>query len=68
MEIKEVIFLVEEDPEGGYTAKALGYSVAYSKRRSIYLCLKYQGTFLVKNWLNRSKSMAMNLCGKDEAI
>ena len=24
---KEIIFLVEEDPEGGYTAKALGYSI-----------------------------------------
>jgi hypothetical protein len=24
---KEIIFLIEEDPEGGYTAKALGYSI-----------------------------------------
>ncbi len=24
---KEIIFLVEEAPEGGYTARALGYSV-----------------------------------------
>ena len=24
---KEVVFLVEETPEGGYTAKALGYSI-----------------------------------------
>jgi hypothetical protein len=24
---KEIIFLVEEDPEGGYTAKALGHSI-----------------------------------------
>ena len=24
---KEVIFLVEESPEGGYTARALGYSI-----------------------------------------
>ncbi len=24
---EEIIFLVEEDPEGGYTAKALGYSI-----------------------------------------
>lgn len=23
----EIIFLVEESPEGGYTAKALGYSI-----------------------------------------
>ena len=25
--VKEVIFTVEEAPEGGYTARALGYSV-----------------------------------------
>jgi len=25
--MKEIIFVVEEDPEGGYTAKALGYSI-----------------------------------------
>ena len=25
--VKEVIFMVEEAPEGGYTARALGYSV-----------------------------------------
>jgi hypothetical protein len=24
---KEIIFLVEEAPEGGYTAKALGYNI-----------------------------------------
>ncbi len=24
---KEIIFVVEEDPEGGYSAKALGYSI-----------------------------------------
>ena len=24
---KEIIFLVEEAPEGGYTARALGYSI-----------------------------------------
>jgi len=24
---KEIIFLVEEDVEGGYTARALGYSI-----------------------------------------
>ena len=27
MKVKEIIFMVEEDPEGGYTAKALGESV-----------------------------------------
>jgi predicted RNase H-like HicB family nuclease len=27
MTIKEIIFMVEEDPEGGYTARALGYSI-----------------------------------------
>jgi predicted RNase H-like HicB family nuclease len=27
MNIKEIVFLVEEDPEGGYTARALGYSI-----------------------------------------
>ena len=27
MSIKEIIFMVEEDPEGGYTARALGYSI-----------------------------------------
>jgi predicted RNase H-like HicB family nuclease len=27
MKVKEIIFLVEEDPEGGYTAKALDYSI-----------------------------------------
>lgn len=27
METKEVIFLVEEDPEGGYNAKAPGHSL-----------------------------------------
>jgi len=25
--MNEIIFLVEEDPEGGYTAKALGYGI-----------------------------------------
>ena len=25
--VKEVIFTVEEAPEGGYTARALGYSI-----------------------------------------
>ncbi len=25
--MKEIIFIVEEDPEGGYTAQALGYSI-----------------------------------------
>jgi len=27
MSIKEIIFMVEEDPEGGYTARAFGYSI-----------------------------------------
>ena len=27
MIVPEIVFLVEEDPEGGYTAKALGYSI-----------------------------------------
>jgi predicted RNase H-like HicB family nuclease len=27
MEVKEIIFIVEEDPEGGYNARALGYSI-----------------------------------------
>jgi predicted RNase H-like HicB family nuclease len=27
MVVKETIFLVEEDPEGGFTAQALGYSI-----------------------------------------
>lgn len=27
MKVKEIIFLVEEDPEGGYTAKALEHSI-----------------------------------------
>jgi predicted RNase H-like HicB family nuclease len=27
MKVNELIFLVEEDPEGGYSAKALGYSI-----------------------------------------
>ncbi len=27
MKLKEIIFIVEEDPEGGYTAQALGYSI-----------------------------------------
>ena len=27
MKLKEIIFLVEEDPEGGYTAQALGDSI-----------------------------------------
>ena len=27
MKVKEIIFIVEEDPEGGYTAKALGQSI-----------------------------------------
>ncbi len=27
MKVKEIIFIVEEDPEGGYTAKALGESI-----------------------------------------
>ncbi|MEM3112621.1 MAG: hypothetical protein QXY90_06235 [Candidatus Anstonellales archaeon] len=25
--MKEIIFIVEEDPEGGYNASALGYSI-----------------------------------------
>ncbi len=25
--MKEIIFIVEEDPEGGYTAQSLGYSI-----------------------------------------
>lgn len=27
MKIKELVFIVEEDPEHGYSAKALGYSI-----------------------------------------
>lgn len=27
MKIKEIVFVVEEDPEHGYIAKALGYSI-----------------------------------------
>ena len=27
MTTKEIIFIVEDDPEGGYTAKALGQSI-----------------------------------------
>ncbi|HON72442.1 MAG TPA: 2-oxoisovalerate dehydrogenase [bacterium] len=27
MKVKEIIFTVEEDPEGGYNASALGYSI-----------------------------------------
>ena len=27
MKLKEIIFVVEEDPEGGYTSQALGYSI-----------------------------------------
>jgi predicted RNase H-like HicB family nuclease len=27
MQVQEIIFLVEEDPEGGYTARALGHSI-----------------------------------------
>ena len=27
MKVKEKIFMVEEDPEGGYTAKAIGESI-----------------------------------------
>lgn len=27
MKVKEIIFMVEEDTEGGYTAKALGQSI-----------------------------------------
>lgn len=27
MKSREIIFLVEEDPEGGYNARALGYSI-----------------------------------------
>ncbi|MCL5063194.1 MAG: hypothetical protein M1443_08340, partial [Nitrospirae bacterium] len=27
MNLKEVVFMVEEDPEGGYAAKALGYPI-----------------------------------------
>ena len=27
MSIKEIIFMVEEAPEGGYTARVLGYSI-----------------------------------------
>ncbi len=27
MEVKEIIFLIEDDPEGGYSARALGHSI-----------------------------------------
>ena len=27
MKLKEIIFLVEEDPEGGFDARSLGYSI-----------------------------------------
>lgn len=27
MKIREIVFVVEEDPEQGYSAKALGYSI-----------------------------------------
>lgn len=27
MTVKEIVFIVEEDPEGGYNAEALGYSI-----------------------------------------
>lgn len=27
MKVKEIVFIVEEDPEGGYNARALGYSI-----------------------------------------
>ena len=27
MKVKEIVFMVEDDPEGGYTAKALGESI-----------------------------------------
>jgi dephospho-CoA kinase len=27
MKVKEMIFLVEDDPEGGYNARALGHSI-----------------------------------------
>lgn len=27
MSVSEIIFLIEEAPEGGFTAKALGYSI-----------------------------------------
>ena len=27
MSLKEVVFMVEENPEGGYAAKALGYPI-----------------------------------------
>ncbi len=27
MKVKEIIFMVEDEPEGGYTANALGHSI-----------------------------------------
>jgi predicted RNase H-like HicB family nuclease len=27
MDVNEIIFLIEDDPEGGYSAKALGHSI-----------------------------------------
>lgn len=27
MEVNEIIFLIEDDPEGGYSARALGHSI-----------------------------------------
>ncbi len=27
MNTKEIIFVIEDDPEGGYTAKSLGHSI-----------------------------------------
>ena len=34
MKVQEIIFQVEEDPEVGYTAKALGYSIIYRRRNA----------------------------------
>jgi len=32
----EIIFLVEESPEGGYEARALGFSIFHSRTKSKY--------------------------------
>jgi len=43
MKVNEIIFVVEEDPEGGFTAKSLGYSIFTEGETLEEVKEKYQG-------------------------
>ncbi len=52
---KEIIFLVEESPEGGYETQALGYSISPMERLLMKSkrILKMRYAAILKKWINR---------------